>query len=73
MLQQQQQEIVFGKELATTKVDDIVVASVGKGRTVQKILKNYYFPHKKATFVFARTISTRPNLLHNSDRSEVIP
>jgi hypothetical protein len=73
MLQQEEEEIVFGKELATTKVDDIVVAFVGKGRTVQKILKNYCFPHKKVTFVSARTISTRPNLLHNNDRLKVIP
>jgi len=37
MLQQEEEEIVFGKDLATTKVDDIVVAYVGKGRIVQKI------------------------------------
>jgi len=43
MLQQQQEEIVFGKELATTKVNEIVAASVGRGQTVRKILKNYCF------------------------------
>jgi hypothetical protein len=60
MLQQQQEEIVFGKELATTKVDEIVVASVGKGQTVRTILKNYCFPHRIVTFASTRTISTRP-------------
>lgn len=43
MLQQQQEEIVFGKELTTTKVNEIVAASVGRGQTVRKILKNYCF------------------------------
>ncbi len=43
MLQQQQEEIVFGEELATTKVDEIVAASMGRGQIVRKILKNYCF------------------------------
>jgi hypothetical protein len=62
---------IFGKW--TTKFDDIIATFAGKGWTIQKILENYRLPHKKITFAFARMVLTKPNLLHNSDKSEVIP
>ncbi len=69
----QQQETVLGKELATTKVDDVAVASAGRGRTSREILEDYRLPHRKFTFASARTVPTGPDPLHNSERSEVIP
>ncbi len=69
----QQQETVLGKELATTKVDDIAASSAGRGRAAREILENYRLPHRKVTFASARTVPTGPNPLHNSERSEVIP
>jgi len=72
MLQQQQQKTISRKKLATTKFNDIVVTSMGRGRTTQKILDNYHLPHKKVTFAFIRMVPLKPNPLHNSDRSKVI-
>jgi hypothetical protein len=69
----QQQETVLGKELATTKVDDVAAASAGRGRTSREILEDYRLPHRKFTFASARTVPTGPDPLHNSERSEVIP
>jgi hypothetical protein len=69
----QQQETVLGKELATTKIDDIAAASAGRGRTAREILEDYRLPPRKVTFASARTVPTGPDPLHNSERSEVIP
>jgi hypothetical protein len=63
----------LGKELATTKVDDIVATSTGRGQTTQKILENYHFLHMQVTFVFARMVPIGPNLFHNNEISKVIP
>jgi hypothetical protein len=35
MLQQQKQKTILGKELATTKFDDIATTSVGRGQTIR--------------------------------------
>jgi hypothetical protein len=72
MLEQQQQQIILEKELATMKVADIVATFVERRRTAQKILMNYRLPHRKITFVTTTIVSTRPNVLHNNDRAEDI-